>query len=234
MNCTIKEEHLDDYVDGMLTERQRAEIEGHLESCETCRHTVDFLRGLQATADAMPREIEPARDLWADLEARISPTRVMQVDFRGRGPLAIFGIRSAWGQWATLAAAALVLVVVSSGITAYFMGGPELGTGAGIPGLTGIGEPVASTMEEFRPAEIGYAQAIDNLLQTLEERREDLDPETLTVIEANLRVIDAAIRRVRDAIEKYPEDSELATVLADNYRRKLQFLQRTNLLIRRS
>ena len=234
MSCTIKEEQLDDYVDGLLTEQRRAETEQHLAGCEACRHTVDFLRALQATADAMPREIEPGRDLWADLEGRISPTRVMQVDFRGRGPLALFGVRSAWGQWAALAAAALVLVVVSSGITAYFLSGPELGAGAGMPGFTGIGEPVASTMEEFRPAEIGYAQAIDDLIQTLDERREDLDPETLTVIEANLRVIDAAIRRARAAIEKYPEESELATVLAGNYRRKLEFLQRTNRLIQRS
>lgn len=234
MNCSIREEHLDDYVDGMLTEPQRAETERHLESCETCRLTVEFLRGLQATADAMPREIEPSRDLWADLEARISPTRVMQVDFRGRGPLALLGVRSVRGQWVALAAAALVLVVASSGITAYFMGNPELDPGAGLPGLSGVGEPVASTMEEFRPAEIGYAKAIDDLLQTLDDRREALDPETLTVIEANLRVIDAAIRRARAAIEKYPEESELALVLADNYRKKLEFLQRANLLIERS
>jgi hypothetical protein len=234
MNCTINEEHLDDYVDGMLTEQQRIETKRHLESCETCRQTVKFLRALQATADAMPREIEPGRDLWTDLEARISPTRVMQVDFRGRGPLALLGVRSVWGQWAALAAAALVLVVASSGITAYFVGDSELGAGAGMPGLTGVGEPVASTIEEFRPAEIGYAQAIGDLLQTLDARREDLDPETLTVIEANLRVIDAAIRRARAAIEKYPEESELALVLADNYRRKLEFLERTNLLIERS
>ena len=158
----------------------------------------------------------------------------MQVDFRGRGPLALFGVRSAWGQWAGLAAAALALIVVSSGITAYFMSGLEPGASPGMPGFTGIGEPVASTIEEFRPSEIGYAQAIDDLIRTLDERREDLDPETLTVIESNLRVLDAAIRRVRAAIEKYPEDSELATVLADNYRRKLEFLQRTNLLIQRS
>ena len=71
MNCTIKEEHLDDYVDGMLTERQRAEIEGHLESCETCRHTVDFLRGLQATADAMPGEIEPHSNGYFDRPPRL-------------------------------------------------------------------------------------------------------------------------------------------------------------------
>ena len=234
MSCTIKEEQLDDYVDGHLTEPESAETERHLEGCDACRHTVDFLRALQASADAMPREIEPDRDLWADLEARISPTRVVQVDFRGRGPLALFGIRSAWGQWAALVAAALALVVVSSGITAYFMSGPELGAGPGMPGFAAVGEPVASTMEEFRPAEIGYAQAIDDLIKMLDERREDLDPETLTVIESNLRVIDAAIRRARAAIEKYPEDSELATVLADNYRRKLEFLQRTNLLIQRS
>lgn len=234
MSCTNIEEQLDDYVDGLLAERQRIEAERHLASCETCRQTVEFLRALQATAEAMPREIEPGRDLWADIETRISPTRVMTVDFRGRGPLTLLGLRSAWGQWAALAAAALALVVISSGVTAYFLSGPDLGVSPGMTGITGIGEPVASTMEEFRPAEIGYAQAIDDLVQALDERREDLDAETLTVIESNLRVIDAAIRRVRAAIEKYPDDSELATVLADSYRRKLEFLQRTNLLIQRS
>jgi hypothetical protein len=228
----MREEQLDDYVDGLLSEQERAATEAHISGCETCRHTVDFLRALQGGAAGLPREIEPARDLWPELEARISPTRVMRVDFRGRGPLALIGIRSAWGQWAALAAAALVLIVASSGITAYFMNGP--GPSSVAPGFEGAAEPIASTMEAFRPAEIGYVQAIDDLVQALDERRDELDPETITVIEANLRVIDAAIRRARAAMEKYPESPELATVLADNYRRKLGFLQRTTRLIERS
>jgi hypothetical protein len=234
MNCTIKEELLDEFVDGALNGHDRAEIEEHIGGCEACRHTVDFLVALQTGAADLPREIEPDRDLWPELEARIAPTRVTQVDFRPRGPLALFGARSVTGQWAAIAAAALVLIIASSGITAYFMSGQVLDPGSTTSGIGGIAEPVGSTLEAFRPAEIGYVQAIDDLVRALDERREELDPETITVIEANLRVIDAAIRRTKAAIEKYPESPELATVLADNYRRKLGFLQRTTKLLERS
>lgn len=233
MSCKITEGQLNDYADDLLTAAKRAELEAHLESCAPCRETVVSLLSLRQQAAALPREIEPGRDLWPEIESRLAPTRVMRVDFGTRGPAAWFGLRSTWAQWATLATAALVLVVASSAITAYFMGAMAPAGGRGGE-ATGLAQPVSSALAELEPAEVGYAQAIEDLVQTLDEQREELDPDTVTAIEANLRVIDEAIRRARAAIERDPDNSTLARVLTDNYRKKLEFLQRTNRLIRRS
>lgn len=75
--------------------------------------------------------------------------------------------------------------------------------------------------------EAEYAIRIERLLWALYENRERLDPDTVSTIETNLRVIDGAIGRAREALEEDPENPGLARMLNSNYRHKLQLLQRT-------
>lgn len=233
MSCHTREEQLNDYVDDLLSASARQELEEHMEVCVACREEVEALRSLREQAASLPRDLEPDRDLWPEIETRLAPTRVMRVEFAARGPLAWLGLRTAWAQWATIAAAAMLLIVASSVITAYFTGalGPA---GDPFAGGAGLAQPVSTILTELEPAEVGYARAIEDLIQALDEHRDELDPDTVTAIEANLRVIDRAIRRARTAIEQDPEDPTLARALTDNYRRKLEFLERTNRLIGRS
>jgi hypothetical protein len=68
----------------------------------------------------------------------------------------------------------------------------------------------------------------------LYDNRDVLDPDTVTTIETNLRVIDRAIRRAREALADDPGNAGLARLLASNYMHKLQLLQRTSRIIERS
>jgi glucose/arabinose dehydrogenase/anti-sigma factor RsiW len=71
----LSEEQLHGLVDGTLDGAAREAAERHLAACDSCRREVEEMRTLVASARALPRTIEPARDLWP----RIAPA------LRGRG-----------------------------------------------------------------------------------------------------------------------------------------------------
>ena len=71
MMCGDREAQLNEYVDGTLAADARAQVEAHLAQCAGCREAVAELRTLVAGAAALPKTIEPGRDLWAPITARI-------------------------------------------------------------------------------------------------------------------------------------------------------------------
>ncbi|MDX2122110.1 MAG: zf-HC2 domain-containing protein [Gemmatimonadota bacterium] len=63
---------LDDYADGGLDPAARARVEAHLASCAACRAEVAALAAILAEARALPRTIEPGRDLWPGIAPRLA------------------------------------------------------------------------------------------------------------------------------------------------------------------
>ena len=222
------EERLNDYVDGLLTAPQSLEVERYLETSETARATVEFLRSLRVRTEALPESIEPRRDLWPQIVAALLPKRLVRVDFEGTAATRrdSWIPHLGWKQWAMLAAAAMVLIVASSGLTLW----------AVAPSAAGFERPgiavVDSGVRDLRP-EVEYAVEIERLITALYEHREVLDPDTVTTIEANLKAIDRAINRSLQALEEDPESPDLSRMLASNYRRKLELLQRASRIIER-
>jgi anti-sigma factor RsiW len=233
MNEAINEERLNDYVDGLLSEQAAAEVERYLASSADARDTVQFLRSLRAQAEELPASIEPERDLWPEVQRHMAPAPLVSVEGAARGattpsaaswwpPLGAF-------QWATLAAAAMFLVVTSSAITAWLVAVP--GVGDAPTDAAGGGVPTSVALTGMAAIEAEYAVQIERLVWALYENRERLDPDTVSTIETNLRVIDRAIRQAYEAMEEDPENPGLARMLNNNYRHKLQLLQRTTRII---
>jgi len=71
MMCNEWETQLNEYVDGTLAAEARALVEAHLAGCAGCRAAVVELRALVAGAADLPKRIEPARDLWTGIAARV-------------------------------------------------------------------------------------------------------------------------------------------------------------------
>ncbi|MBI4548835.1 MAG: carboxypeptidase-like regulatory domain-containing protein [Ignavibacteriae bacterium] len=69
-----KEYHnqLDDYILGMLTPAERIEFERHLESCPSCQQKLEKFNQLHAKIANLPKGIQPARDLWRDIEIKLT------------------------------------------------------------------------------------------------------------------------------------------------------------------
>lgn len=75
MNCTVWNEKLHDRLDGTLPSADAPALEAHLAACPACRARLDSLRLLRATAQNLPREISPARDLWPEIAAQLAAPR---------------------------------------------------------------------------------------------------------------------------------------------------------------
>ncbi len=103
MTCEQFEARLPDYLEGDLAGDERDALERHAESCARCRPILEDLKAIVAGASALG-PIEPSRDLWSGIEARIG-TQVVPLGSRRAIPVA-----------RTLAAA-VVLMAVTAGVT---------------------------------------------------------------------------------------------------------------------
>ena len=108
LSCARVESLASEWVDGALSPELRASIEAHLDGCESCSNLVADLAAIASEARALPR-LEPSRDLWAGIEARIAapvialePGRVTAAPPR---------------RWWMQVAAAAALVAVTAGVT---------------------------------------------------------------------------------------------------------------------
>lgn len=224
-------ELLDDFVGGELAPRQEREVRRHLMGCESCRAEEQALRTLLDQAAALADEIQPERDLWNDIAPRLQSRASLPVDPAERMPeVRVIGPRPARPlPWWMLAAASIALVVVTSFATLRLAGnrtGPApttLATQTAQPPASQTGTPTA--LAAFRPAEREYEKAIGDLLTVLETRRGQMAPQTVATLEANLRIIDQAIRESRAALAADPNSPELTEMLSGAYDAKLDALR---------
>ncbi len=215
MTCHDVRERLDDHVDGALAAAESAALALHLAGCAACRGEERSLRALLAGAASLPRERTPERELWPGIAARLGTN------------LVAFPRRAALWRPATLAAAAAVLVALSSAVT-WRIAQPRPTRVAverepGAPHVTLVSlTPVADLLE----AEKEYARATSELVAAIEARRGSLPPETLVAVEQNLRAIDEALLSLREALQSEPGNDDLTQLLAATHKRKLDTLRR--------
>ena len=107
MNHEVWSAQLDDYVDGTLPESERAALQVHLDTCDTCATEVEALRKLLATARQLSPSIPPRRDLWPELAGRLA--RATDRSPETAPQRRAFGPATTW-----LAAAAAVILLAAS------------------------------------------------------------------------------------------------------------------------
>ncbi|MEO8200717.1 MAG: hypothetical protein ABI679_09375 [Gemmatimonadota bacterium] len=204
MTCTELSERLDRYHAGLLPTADAENLEQHLLSCEFCRAEFRFQRGLRAQAEALPRAISPARDLWDGISSRITRTRTVSEP------------RPAWWQRKPLlVAAAIALMALASGTTAAFLTNHDKTVSLESAGVT-----------SFRMTEAAYRVAADELTSELARKRSRLTSAQIAVIEHNLRIIDEAIRETQAALALQPGNHNVADLLWASYEKKIDLLQR--------
>jgi hypothetical protein len=165
-------------------------------------------------AVARLRDAAPAADLWPGIEARLAPAS-------GAPRLVSFTLPQ-------LAMAASLLIAVSAGVS-WLALGPTPEAGSTEPAIRAMAEPresVRPDVERATFADAHYDAAVTDLERILREESQRLDPQTVMVIERNLRAIDEAIRESRAALEADPANTYLNSHLADARRRKLELLRR--------
>ena len=207
MNCMDLFERLDAYHSGGLNRLEAEAWEQHLLSCEACRADFRFQRVLRAETAALPRGIAPPADLWHGIGQRIGAKQGTALTDRP-------GARLEWWQRKNgLAAAAIILMAVTSGLTALLIQRGD--------------QPVnAIATSEFLTTEAAYRHAAEELAATLDSRRQSLGPAAVAVIEHNLQIIDEAIRETQAALAVDPRNQHVAELLWASYEKKIDLLER--------
>jgi len=217
ISCDHAQTLVSERLDGALSDTQRAQLDAHLDACADCRAVAADLEKLHADAAGLPL-MTPSRDLWAGIEARldakvvsIHAQRTFQLRFTGR----------------QLAAAAAVLMAVTAGGT-WFVTTRNAGLApSAIVPSTARTELVSVANEKGVAA---YQGEIAKLKDIIEQRRNELDPKTVAILEKNLKLIDTAIAECQAALAANPASAFLAEQLNRTYDTKLDLLRSAALL----
>lgn len=212
-------ERLNDYFDGVLPEAERRAFEAALATDAELRAEVAALRALRAEASALPRAIAPERDLWQGIQARLerAPAEEAEntVSFRRRA-----GAPRRVSTWSYLVAAAAMLLVMTG--AAIVLNRTPATTGP----TTAAADPSSLPDDaEFKRVAAQYVEARKELVDLLEERRGNIAPETLAVVEENLTVIASAVSEIEVALAKEPQSRKLKRMLYTAYRSEVDLLQ---------
>lgn len=203
------------------TELHDVENERHRAECAECQALWTELEAISAEAAQLPL-LTPSRDLWRGVEARIATTP-RALPFHRR-------------QSVRLAIAASLLVAVSSAVTWQLASRSPAALPAALPATAvavtggtpaGAVDPDAAAVHlaSFSASVTQMDREIAALQTILSERRDDLDPATVAVLERNLSVIDAAIAEARDALAADPASRFLAQQFTRAYTSKLTLLR---------
>lgn len=160
----------------------------------------------------LPRAVAPERDLWPGIEARLEPRTAA----RPR-------------RWLWPAAAAVLLVVASSLITAQLVRRTEP-TAAQLPPATPAVNYAAAAFGPGQRLGPEFDAARQELVRSLAARVERLPPEARLQLERNLHELRRASAEINAALELSPGDPLLEELLLNTYQEELAVLASVNQL----
>jgi putative zinc finger protein len=237
MTMTMTCEHIDSvlsaWFEGDLDDAGRRAVDAHLRECLRCASVVRDLETISRAAAKLPA-MEPSRDLWEGIAARIEAP-VIELKTR-QAPAAP---RRNW----QMAAAVVVLMAVSSGVTYILTSDRQPATGEQVSATPDSASPGVVTPKrntsgggsgvlvgDFSAPEIIYDQEITRLRTILDQRRGDLDSTTVKTVEKSLQAIDQAIIDARAALTGDASNAFLNEQLNRALEKKLGLLRRVALL----
>lgn len=209
----IDTETLSGYSDGDVNAAVAARVERHLRECATCRAALARVSDLVSSARALPRGMEPPVEAWAGLRERLAREGTVALNSRSR-----------WWHSGWMAAAAAVVLIAGTAVVARTIGetgDAPLGAGHAQP------QPVSHVV---LAVEGNYEPTLADLRETLDGQRDRLAPNTVRVLEHSVAVIDSAIAEARAALAADPASVVLVEILAAQYERKVDLLQRATQL----
>jgi len=163
----------------------------------------------------LPRELPPENDLWPGIAAQLEPRRAPR-------------------RWLPLAAAAVLLVVSSSLITARVV----RWSAAPAAPIATVAPPATPDAGVVRPASFGpghaldpeYAAARQQLAAMLAQRMDRLPSSARQKVEDNLAQLRRATDEINAALALQPGDALLEELLLNTYQDELAVLASVNQL----
>lgn len=202
---------LDERLDGNLGEAEQAQLDAALAGDPQLARKARQLEELVEDLRTLPQAVEPPRDLWPQIERRTVASSMP----RGRSRL-----------W--LAAAAMVCALGLAFLIGRWTGetGPRPQQAVVEPAETQeiVSRP-AALAPDLAPATQALEETRSQLRRAFAERRAELPPATLELVEQNLATIERAISEIERAIAAHPSDRDLGKILVAYQTREIALLQ---------
>jgi anti-sigma factor RsiW len=229
MACERHIERIQELVDGTLGAIRRSDLEQHLAQCDACRALKDDLERIRDAAAALP-PLAPPDGAWLQIAGRLRQEGRIGGTAPATAPRRVSYAWLAIAATLVLVAGASMLVLLRSTPQAPAPA-PPAATATPAPGNAGGGEAVEAAQNAVDAAQVQYEKAIVNLQKVAQEHMNALDPQTSTVIEKNLGIIDRAIAENRAAVKAEPSSVAARATLFEALRQKVSLLQDTIALI---
>lgn len=226
MSCAKYQDRLSDYIDGLLLEHERLDVERHLQECVNCRTICEDLLYLRQLSRELP-EYEPSPQLWERIAAAIAAeTRADSVPKR---------IQRLWMR-PVFAAAAVVTIALLVGALLRSRSpapgsqeahvSPPVQWSALTPSLLEI-QPTALILVHKPTVEREIVQQrIAALERQIQQRRPFWDAETEACFRRALETVERSLAHCRQGLERNPEDAVLRELYLGALKAKLELLKR--------
>lgn len=226
MFCRHYNEAIQDLVEGTLGPVRRAELQTHLDTCDTCRALAADLQKIRAAGTALP-PLRPPDRVWERVAGQLRQEGRMSAAPAART-----------SYTALLAIAATLVIAIGGGLFILRNLEPAPGTAppaaqnAGTPAGNAVSEDaVQSIADDLTIADQHFQSAIEKLEAAVKNNDGSIAPELAAVLEKNIPVIDQAIAESRSALQNEPQSAIARDSLFEALRKKVNLLQDTIALV---
>ena len=224
MTCRLYTDAIQELVDGTLGPIRRAELQTHLDVCDSCRALLADIQKIRASAASLDA-VQPAPHVWLQI--------ANQLRQEGR---ATSVVQSPRRHVAMLAIAATLLLSVGGALYVLLPGTPatpvtdtaQTSSAAESPaGNAAVPDPVQSVADELRLAEQHFQKAISTLEAAAAADPDSVAPDTVAAIKTNVGMINDAIAESQAALTNEPQSSAARSSYFQALRQKVTLLQNT-------
>ncbi|WP_129641166.1 hypothetical protein [Peristeroidobacter agariperforans] len=170
---------------------------------------------------ALPKDVQPERDLWQGIQAEIGKTPIVT----DSAPVVHFSST----RWFQMAAG--VLLVLATSLTTFVVTRNSMEKDAAVQVAQQQPVPTATAPLNAMPVSFGtealgadYMKARSELDQRFEARMKTLPPSTRAKLERNLADLRHAANEISATLAENPSDPLLQDLLMSTYQRELQLL----------
>lgn len=221
MNCIECEEIISDYVDGALELGEQTKIEQHLANCEPCRAVRDDLLQIVHFSKQLPLHT-PASDLWTRIQSEIEAEQPKTLWSRVKVWWRNFNARDFNLTVPRLAALAAAFVLMASVGAAVWN---NINTNAAK--FAGMNSP-SSQLVPGDKQYLGfndYEQRINQLIKSVEQKKEAWSPELQHSFERNMFYVDQSLKDCRQQLDNNPADAACIELMKNAYSEKMRVLE---------
>lgn len=218
MVCKQCQGLISDYIDGSLEFGEQVQIERHLADCEPCRAVRDDLLQIVHFSHQLPLH-SPSGALWSRIQGEVAQQKGHW--FRSLPWVTWLKTRHFELSLPQMAAtAAAIIIAVSAAVLFLRQDGPpgmNVTTGAAPGGL----EVNPLSTSDFQQIE----KQINQLSESVEQRKIEWDPELRSAFERNLLYVDQCLAECRHQLSDNPADYVSQELMLNAYREKVRLLE---------